>query len=139
MSIYSEQIQAIKDTLTNAPELSMVKGIYEGDFQVIGSYPAISIELTSRDKAVRGIGGLFEYTCTFNIWIYSNKPSYQQALDELETLVEGVEKALKDNGRLNGLLSVPGSTGNAQFGVSDRGGALLQAALIQYTTKKLGA
>lgn len=138
MSIYSEQVDAIKDILSEAPELSKVKKVYAGDFEAIPLYPAIAIDLKSRRKTVKGIGGLKETECAFDIWVYTNKPNYELALEELENLTDQIEQVLNANRQLNDTCDRSNLNDDAEFGVSDRGGVFLQTALLQLNTKKLG-
>jgi hypothetical protein len=138
MSLYSDQVQAIKETLTNAPELAGIKKVYTGDFDTIPLYPAITVELKGRQKVAKGIGGLKDTVCTFNIWVYTNKPNYEMALNELENLTEQVEKVLGADRQLKSTCDMLSMTGEAEFGVADRGDAFLQTALLQLQTRKLG-
>jgi hypothetical protein len=138
MSLYSEQVEAIKGILSEAPELSNVKKVYEGDFEAIPLYPAISVELKNRSKATKGIGGLKDTVCTFNIWVYTNKPNYTQALVELEDLTDQIEAVMKRHKQLNSTCDMSDLDDAAEFGVSDRGGVFLQTALLQLNTRKLG-
>ncbi|NGY84876.1 hypothetical protein F6Y03_30610 [Bacillus megaterium] len=69
MGVYSAQVSAIKDILTDSPILN-VKKVYEGDFEAIPVYPAISVNLKGRVKTVKGIGGVKETVCTFELWVY---------------------------------------------------------------------
>jgi hypothetical protein len=141
MSYFSDQVEAIRSILSSAPSLSHVKKVYAGDFDVIAQYPAISIDLRSKTKEIMGIGGISQTITNFNLYIYSNKPSYFQALEELESLVDEVEKVLtlKENRTLNGVVQLSDLFGETEFGVTDRGGALLQTAQVQFQTKgKLG-
>jgi hypothetical protein len=137
MGVYSAQVSAIKDILTDSPILN-VKKVYEGDFEAIPVYPAISVNLKGRVKTVKGIGGVKETVCTFELWVYSNKPNYSSALQELEDLTEQIEETVKNNRTLGNLVSEANVDSNAEFGVTDRGGTFLQTALLQLTTKKLG-
>jgi hypothetical protein len=138
MSLYRNQVNAIKDILSNAPELSSIKKVYAGDFEAIPLYPAIAVDLKSRRKATRGIGGIKDTECTFDIWIYTNKPNYESALEELEILTDQVEEVLKNNKQLNGTADMSNLNVDAEFGIADRGGVFLQTALLQLNTRKLG-
>lgn len=138
MNLYSQQVDKIVEILSSAPELAEIKKVYEGDFDVIPLYPAITVQLVNRTKQVRGIGGLTDTICTFNIWIYVNKPSYQSALEELEKLVDKIEKVLVKDRGLGGVVHSLQLSGEAEFGVTDRGGVLLQTALLQVQTRRLG-
>lgn len=138
MSLYSRQIKAIKTIFQEAPELSSVRKVYTGDFEAIPVYPAISVELKGRTKVTRGIGGLKDTNCTFNVWVYTNKPNYELALEELEGLTEQIENVIKQNRQLNGTADMADLDVNVEFGVSERGGVFLQTALIQLSTRKLG-
>lgn len=137
-SHYTQVVQAIVEKLSTAPELSSVKKVYAGDMEVIAQFPSISVELRNREKEVIGLGGVANTVCIFNIWVYTNKPSYQAALEELETIVENIETVLTRERTLGGVVNSLRLTGSAEFGTSERGGALLQAALLQVTTRKLG-
>lgn len=137
-SHYTQVVQAIVDKLSTAPELSTVKKVYAGDMEVIALFPAISVELRSRTKEVRGIGGLTDTVCLFNIWVYTNKPSYQSALEELEGIVENIEKVLTQDRTLGRVVDNLRFNGEAEFGQTNRGDSLLQTALVQVSTRKLG-
>lgn len=138
MSLYSDQIEAIKSILTNSPELSSVKKVYAGDFEAIPIYPAIAVELKGRRKASKGIGGLKDTECSFNVWVYTNKPNYESALTELEGITEQIENVLKKERQLDGTCDMASLNDEAEFGVADRGGTFLQTALLQLNTRKLG-
>jgi hypothetical protein len=138
MSLYSDQLNAIKDILSNAPELSKVKKVYKGDFEAIPLYPAIAINLKGRRKTGRGIGGLKDTECSFEIWVYTNKPSYESAIVELEDLTDQIETVLKKDRQLSGTCDMSNLNIDAEFGVADRGGVFLQTALLQLNTRKLG-
>lgn len=137
MSLYTEQINAIKEVTENSPELT-IKKVYKGDYEVIPLFPAIAINLKGRSKVVKGIGGLKETQCRYEVWIYSNKPSYEASLAELEGLVEGFEKTIEKNRTLGGTVNDCNVDSEAEFGVADRGGVFLQTALLQINTRKLG-
>lgn len=137
--MYSQQVQAIQSILSTAPELSSVKQVYAGDFEVIAQFPAIAVALRSRAKEPRGIGGLMDTVCYYDIWVYVNKPNYQSALEELEQIVEQVERVLAKNKTLNGTCHHLSFSGQAEFGATNgRGDMLLQTALIQISTRTLG-
>lgn len=138
MSIYAKQAFAIKAILEESPELSDVKKVYAGDFEAIPLYPAISVNLKNRRKTNRGIGGVEETTCLFEIWVYTNKPNYEMALNELEDLTDRIESVIKSNRQLNGTADQANLNSEAEFGVADRGGTFLQVALMQLSTRKLG-
>lgn len=138
MSLYTDQVNAIKTILQDAPELSNVKKVYAGDFEAIPLYPAIAIDLKSRRKVTRGIGGLKDTECSFEIWVYTNKPNYETALNELEDLTDQIEKVLKKHKQLDGTCDMASLNIDAEFGVADRGGTFLQTALLQLNTRKLG-
>jgi hypothetical protein len=138
MSLYTDQVNAIKTILQDAPELSNVKKVYAGDFEAIPLYPAIAIDLKSRRKTTRGIGGIKDTECTFELWVYTNKPNYETALNELEDLTDQIEQVFKKHKQLNGTCDMASLNIDAEFGVADRGGTFLQTALLQLNTRKLG-
>ncbi|WLR49591.1 hypothetical protein LC065_20000 (plasmid) [Halobacillus litoralis] len=136
--MYSEQVDAIKTQLENDSNLSDVMGVYEGDFQNIPFYPAITIELDGRSKRKVGMGGIKETTCNFNIWVYVKSPDYSSALDMLEDLTDRVEGSLEADMTFGNVVKKSSINDDADFGVADRGGELLQTALIPLvTTSKL--
>lgn len=139
MSLYSQQVQALQNILSTAPELANVKKVYAGDVEPIAQFPAIAFELKNRSKEVRGIGGLTDTICQYDIWVYSNKPDYHSALEELESIVENLEKVLARNRTLDGTCNHLSFSGTAEFVGTGRGdGVFLQAALIQISTRTLG-
>lgn len=128
----------IETILKGSEMLSDVKKTYQGDFENIPFYPAITVELKNRTHKRMGMGGLYETTCFFNVWVYVNNPDYTRALDQLEDLTSRVEKVIQGNRNLNGVVKDSDISNSAEFGVADRGGVFLQTALINLeTTSKL--
>jgi len=136
--MYSQQVSKIVEILQTAPSLSDVKRVYEGDFEPIPVFPAISVELTNRRRVIRGMGGIFDTECTFSIWVYVNKPNYQQALKDLEDLTNRVEMVFVNDKKLGGEVNHSSVGEEAEFGVANRDGVFLQTARLTLTTRKLG-